>query len=109
VLGTTWKEERIRCSRRARASGITPELRFALLGIRAEAAGYSMQLLGARLADAEELMRSAPRGSIPWTQAHGVYFQGMMMAGRIADLLAAIEVLWEVEPDLKLWSGWRRP
>ncbi len=36
-------------------------------------------------------MRSAPRGSIPWTQALAVYLQGLMVTGRIAELLAALE------------------
>jgi eukaryotic-like serine/threonine-protein kinase len=76
----------------------TAELRLALLGIRAEAASESMQLLGSGIADAEELMRSAPRGSVPWTQALSVYFQGTMVAGRITDLLAGIEALRDVEP-----------
>ncbi|HWO22584.1 MAG TPA: protein kinase [Kofleriaceae bacterium] len=76
----------------------TQELRLALLGVRTEAAGHNMQLFGAAMADAEELMRSAPRGSIPWTQSHVLYFQAMMVTGRIAELLTAIEQLRQIDP-----------
>ncbi|HWO22583.1 MAG TPA: protein kinase [Kofleriaceae bacterium] len=76
----------------------TQELRFALLGVRTEAAGHSMQLFATALGDAEELMRAAPPGSIPWTQSTIVYFQAMMVTGRIADLLAAIEQLRQIDP-----------
>ena len=43
-----------------------PELRFALLGIRCNA---SHRLGRVSIADAEELVRSAPPGSVPWAQA----------------------------------------
>jgi eukaryotic-like serine/threonine-protein kinase len=76
----------------------TPELRLTLLGLRTEAAAHNVQLLGAATAGVEELLRSAPRGSIPWTQAHLVYFQAMMVTGRIADLLAAIVLFRETDP-----------
>ncbi|HEX8114958.1 MAG TPA: AAA family ATPase, partial [Kofleriaceae bacterium] len=75
------------------------ELRNALLGMRCEASSYGLQMLDATMADAEELMRSAPRGSIPWAQAVNAYLSGMMMVGRIDDLLAAIALLREVDPD----------
>jgi tetratricopeptide (TPR) repeat protein len=74
-----------------------PELRIALLGLRCEA-GSSLQLLGAALTDAEELVRSAPRGSLPWAQAITTYCHGTMQTGRIDDLLAAIEQLREAVP-----------
>jgi len=76
----------------------TQELRWALLGLRTEAAAHDMQLFGAATAEAEELLRSAPPGSIPWTQSHIMYFQAMLVAGRIADLLAGIEQVRQVEP-----------
>lgn len=57
-----------------------------------------MQLVGATMADAEELMRSAPQGSLPWTQAMIACCQGMLLAGRIDDLLAAIELLRAASP-----------
>jgi hypothetical protein len=74
------------------------ELRIALLGLRCEASIQSVQLISGGLADAEELMRSAPRGSVPWAQGLGVYCQGMAMTGRIGDLLAALGLLREVDP-----------
>jgi hypothetical protein len=74
------------------------ELRIALLGMRCEASSYGLQMLNVTMADAEELMRSAPRGSIPWAQAVNAYLSGMMMAGKLDDLLAAIALLREVDP-----------
>ncbi|HEX7837605.1 MAG TPA: hypothetical protein VF469_09095 [Kofleriaceae bacterium] len=43
-----------------------PEIRIALLGMRCEAANQSLPLVSATLAEAEELKRTAPRGSVPW-------------------------------------------
>ncbi|HSK05456.1 MAG TPA: AAA family ATPase, partial [Kofleriaceae bacterium] len=75
-----------------------PELRIALLGIRCEASGFGLGLVGAVMGDAEELLRSAPRGSIPWAQGLYPYIEGTLMAGRMDDLLAAIALLREVDP-----------
>ncbi|HEY0476255.1 MAG TPA: hypothetical protein VGD37_01960, partial [Kofleriaceae bacterium] len=75
-----------------------PELRLDLLGMRCEASIANMQLIGVTMADAEELMRTAPRGSFPWAQAVNVYVEGTLLAGRIPDLLAAIALLGEVDP-----------
>jgi tetratricopeptide (TPR) repeat protein len=75
-----------------------PKLRIALLGMRCEASSYSLQMLSVAMPDAEELMRSAPRGSLPWAQAVNAYLSGMMVAGRIPELLAAIGLIREVDP-----------
>jgi hypothetical protein len=75
-----------------------PELRISLLGLRCEASGFGLQLVGAVMADAEELLRSAPRGSVPWAQGLYPYIEGTMMAGRMEDLTAAIALLQEVDP-----------
>ncbi|HSK00217.1 MAG TPA: protein kinase [Kofleriaceae bacterium] len=75
------------------------ELRLALRGLRFEAATYAAQLLGVVLPDAEELMRSAPPGSIAWAQAALAYLEGTMFAGRIDDFLAAVGLLQEVDPS----------
>jgi tetratricopeptide (TPR) repeat protein len=74
------------------------ELRIALLGIRCEASSFGLERVSATMADAEELMRSAPRGSIPWAQGTMVYNFGTLMAGRMGDLLASIALLREVDP-----------
>jgi hypothetical protein len=50
------------------------------------------------MADAEELMRSAPRATVPWSQGISAYLPGALLAGRIADLLAAIALLRDVDP-----------
>jgi hypothetical protein len=77
----------------------TPELRIELLGTRCEASIYASQLHSVVMPDAEELMRSARRGSIPWAQGALSYVYGTMATGRIPDLLAAVPLLREVDPD----------
>jgi len=75
-----------------------PELRIALLGMRCEASGYGLQAIDVTMADAEELMRSAPRGSIPWAQGMYAHNEVMMLTGRISELLATVGLLREVAP-----------
>jgi len=75
--------------------GPPPELRIALLGIRCEA---SQGLQQVTLAEAEEVLRSAPRGSIPWARGMHAYQVGTLMTGRIDDLLTSLAVLREVTP-----------
>jgi len=72
-----------------------PELRLALLGIRCNA---SHRVQRHAIADAEELMRSAPPGSIPWVQGMIAYQLGTMMTGREEDLQASVAGLAEVTP-----------
>ncbi|HMG52820.1 MAG TPA: hypothetical protein VK601_05055, partial [Kofleriaceae bacterium] len=74
------------------------DLRLALLGLRCEVSGAGLRRIGMTMADAEELMGSAPRGSILWAQGIGAYIEGSTLAGRIPDLLAAVALLREVEP-----------
>ncbi len=69
------------------------ELRIALLGVRCQAAIYSLPLVGVVMADAAELLRSAPPGSIPWAQAVLPYLTGTAVAGRMDDFRAVIEAL----------------
>ncbi|HEX7841142.1 MAG TPA: hypothetical protein VF469_26875, partial [Kofleriaceae bacterium] len=79
-----------------------PELRIALLGIRCNA---SHRLGRISLADAEELVRTAPQGSIPWAQGMAAYHPAAMMAGRIEELLASFARLPEVTPAPDA-AGW---
>ncbi|HEX7838412.1 MAG TPA: AAA family ATPase, partial [Kofleriaceae bacterium] len=72
-----------------------PELRIALLGLRCEACQATQQV---QLDEVEELLRLAPRGSVPWAQGMLAYHAGMLRAGRIDELLAAIERLHDVTP-----------
>ena len=74
------------------------ELRLALLGVRCEVSGAGLKTLGVMMADAEELMRSAPRGSVLWAQGIGAHLEGTALGGRIPELLAAIALLREVDP-----------
>jgi tetratricopeptide (TPR) repeat protein len=70
-----------------------PELRIALLGVRCEA---SQRIPRIAITEAEELLRTAPRGSIPWVEAMAAYQVGTLMTGRIEDFLASIPLLREV-------------
>jgi tetratricopeptide (TPR) repeat protein len=72
-----------------------PELRIALLGARCSASQFVRK---PTLADAEELLRSAPQGSTPWAQGMLAYHVEMMMAGRIEDVQTSIALLREVTP-----------
>jgi hypothetical protein len=76
-----------------------PGLRFALLGIRCEASTQDLHLSSATTPEAEELMRLALPGSLPWTQGINTYLGAMRIAGRMAELLAALALLREVVPD----------
>jgi tetratricopeptide (TPR) repeat protein len=76
----------------------TDELRHALLGMRCEAALFSSPLLGVVMADAEELMRSAPPGGVPWAQAIVPYLTGLLRAGRMADVRGVVERLRTATP-----------
>jgi tetratricopeptide (TPR) repeat protein len=66
-----------------------------------EAAVYAPSLVPAVLADAEELLRSAPPGSRPWAQAVFPFLSGAMTAGRAAELPALFEKIRTVEPTLE--------
>jgi len=79
-----------------------PELRITLLGVHCYA---SLLVRRVALTGAEELLRSAPRGSVPWTQALFAYSLGTMMVGRIEDSLGALALLREVTPAPEA-SGW---
>jgi eukaryotic-like serine/threonine-protein kinase len=72
-----------------------PELRITLLGFRCEAADFAQQV---SLDEAEELLRLATLGSVPWAQAIIAYNAGMLRAGRIEELLASIARLHDVTP-----------
>jgi hypothetical protein len=72
-----------------------PELRIALLGIRCNA---SQRAQRPALADAEELVRSAPRGSVPWAQGMASYQLATLMTGREEDFQASLALLTEVTP-----------
>jgi hypothetical protein len=75
-----------------------PELRIALLGMRCDASCQGLHLLGATLPDAEELLRAAAPGAIPWAQAVQAYHMGLLLAGRIGDLSASLARLQVVDP-----------
>jgi tetratricopeptide (TPR) repeat protein len=73
----------------------SPEVRIALLGVRCQ---VSPGLQGVPVAEAEELLRLAPPGSIPWAQGLFAYHVGTMKAGRIEEFLASLALLREVTP-----------
>ncbi|HEX7836303.1 MAG TPA: AAA family ATPase, partial [Kofleriaceae bacterium] len=80
----------------------SPELRIALLGVRCVAAQAAQRVV---IAEAEELLDTAPRGSIPWAQGMRAYLMGALMAGRIDDLRAQLALLRDVTPAADA-AGW---
>jgi tRNA A-37 threonylcarbamoyl transferase component Bud32 len=76
-----------------------PELRIELLGMRCQAAGQGYQVVGAAMADAEELIHIAPPGSAAWALGMYAYHEGLLRAGRVGEVLASIARLSEVEPE----------
>jgi hypothetical protein len=76
-----------------------PDHRIALLGIRCHASHrLQRHLQPDALADAEELVRSAPPGSVPWAQGMNSYQLATMMTGREEDFRALLALLAEVTP-----------
>ncbi|HEX8114263.1 MAG TPA: hypothetical protein VF516_41320, partial [Kofleriaceae bacterium] len=71
------------------------DVRIALLGLRCEAAQAAQQV---SLDEAEQLLRLAVPGSVPWGQAMIAYHAGMMLAGRHEELLTSIAWLRDVTP-----------
>ncbi|HEX8115211.1 MAG TPA: hypothetical protein VF516_46105, partial [Kofleriaceae bacterium] len=76
----------------------TPPLRIALLGIRCEAAAAVLHLIRDVLADVEEVLRTAPRGTKPWAQAMLAYSETILFAGRTDDLRALVTLLRDLDP-----------
>jgi hypothetical protein len=72
-----------------------PELRIALLGLRCEIATATQEV---SLDEAEEVLRLATPGSLPWGQAMAAHNVGLLRAGRIEELLASIAQLHDVTP-----------
>lgn len=75
------------------------ELRISLLGLHCKASAHETQLASSTMQEAEELVRSAPRGSLPWVQGLTAYSVSTIMAGRTADSRAAIALLRDVDPE----------
>jgi hypothetical protein len=77
------------------------ELENDLLGLRCEVSAAGWRMLGGTMTQAEALTRSASPGSIPWLQAMIAYNQGLMVAGRVPELVASIDRLRGVDaaPD----------
>ncbi|HEX7841496.1 MAG TPA: AAA family ATPase, partial [Kofleriaceae bacterium] len=71
------------------------ELRLALLGVRCEA---SRKLLRVTIAEAEELIHAAPRGSLPWARGMLSFHLRARMERRIEDLGEPLALLQEITP-----------
>jgi eukaryotic-like serine/threonine-protein kinase len=72
-----------------------PELRLALLGYRCEASQALQRISGGA---AEELLRTAPAGSVPWAQGMISYTVDALMTGKIAEVMAALGRLGDITP-----------
>jgi tetratricopeptide (TPR) repeat protein len=72
-----------------------PELRLALLGARSDA---SRRLQRVAVSETEELIRAAPRGSLPWARGMLGYQLRALMERRIEDLADPGALLEEITP-----------
>jgi len=73
-----------------------PELRLALLGVRSEGC---RRLQRVTIREDEELIRGAPRGSLPWARGMLAYQLRALMERRLEDLADPWALLEEVTPD----------
>ncbi|UQA56002.1 serine/threonine-protein kinase [Polyangium aurulentum] len=83
---------------RGLASGVTGETRVAMLGLVCEAHTWGNQACEA-VPFAEELLRLAPPGSVPWVQGALVQVQDAMIRGDFPALLDALELVRGVDPS----------
>jgi tetratricopeptide (TPR) repeat protein len=89
---------------RGLACGATGEMRVTMLGLLCEAYSWRRQTRAA-IAHADELLRLAPPGSVPWVQGAFVHVSDAMLRGDFAALLGALERVARVEPSLEAASA----
>jgi eukaryotic-like serine/threonine-protein kinase len=81
------------------ACGVPDDLRRALLGMLCEAHHWQLQTVSAAMPYAEELLRLAPRGSVPWAQGAFAKIGATIQAGRIEEFMATLRVVQEADPS----------
>jgi hypothetical protein len=74
------------------------EVRASLLGLLCEVSFYDPRKVSAVLPFAEEVMRLANRGSVPWARGAASKIVGALHAGKIDDLLETLELFRDIVP-----------
>jgi tetratricopeptide (TPR) repeat protein len=80
------------------ACGVSSEVRASLLGVLCEVSFYDPRRVSAAITHAEEVMRIAKRGSVPWARGAAAKILGALHGGKIDDLVATLHTFREVEP-----------
>ncbi len=78
--------------------GGTTEVRASLLGLLCEVSYYDPRKVSAALPFAEEVMRLAQRGSVPWARGAASKILGALRGGKIDDLLETLQRFREIVP-----------
>jgi tetratricopeptide (TPR) repeat protein len=78
--------------------GVSTEVRASLLGLLCEVSYYDPTKMSAALPFAEEVMRLAKRGSVPWARGAASKIMGALRGGRIDDLLETLQTFREIVP-----------
>ncbi len=80
------------------ACGGATEVRASLLGLLCEVSFYDPRKVSAALPFAEEVMRLAKRGSVPWARGAASKMVGALHGGKIDDLLATLQMFRDIVP-----------
>jgi hypothetical protein len=80
------------------ACGGTTEVRAGLLGLLCEVSFYDPRKVSAALPFAEEVMRLAKRGSVPWARGAASKMAGALHGGKIDNLLATLQMFRDIVP-----------
>lgn len=91
----------IACIERGLALPVPDELRLRLLGLLCEAHMYRMELSSAALPRAQELLRKAERGSVPWAQALLISLIGAAQTGASLEFAEALDAAMVAEFQLE--------
>jgi hypothetical protein len=80
------------------ACGGTTEVRASLLGLLCEVSYFDPGKVSAAPPFAEEVMRLAPRGSVPWARGAASKIVAALHAGKIDDLLETLQLFRPIVP-----------
>jgi eukaryotic-like serine/threonine-protein kinase len=80
------------------ACGGATQVRASLLGLLCEVSYYDPRKVSAALPFAEEVMRLAERGSVPWARGAASKIVGALRDGKIDDLLETLQMFRAIVP-----------
>jgi len=86
-------------AQRGLACVVSRDQRAALLGMLCEAHFWQMELFGAAVLHADELLEIATKGSKPWIQGMSIKLNGALMTGKIADFDSTLAAIVAIDPS----------